>query len=420
MSLIKKIMSCVIIVLLVCFLQFPLVSAADLSSAVNVDANVSKLGDNGSSLSGSSVDDLLIAWATIKNTWKADEILVNASARINSLKDLLRLAETVHQKNSADAIINNMGRSGVIADVTIRDIFKCSDKQTSLVNADKILLVGAKHLRSVKELAEFRKKAHYESTKIAIDRIITEGFNNNQGSVDDLLIAWAAIKDNERKADEILINASARINSLKDLFRLAVTVHQKTSIDSIIRNMERPGVIIDVTVSDVCNFCDKLPSFSNTDKVLLVCVRYFRNEKDLAKFRKKAHYNDTKATIDKIIEVLTTSSQRSDVKSKTNENLIVDETEVTAAKGAVSKIEIEIIEATKVKLSSCEEVNVNLTDKDIQELNYPKISEFALNFKNGVYKKTEKLYTMKKGLIEKLKPAAMNEPKVREILEALK
>ncbi len=252
----------------------------------------------------------------------------------------------------------------------------------------------------------------------------TPPYNPGYTSVDDLLRAWDAAS-NYQVADGILINGSARINSLKGLFRLVVKVYYKDSEAAIIRNMERSGIIPDITADDACRCWDGISSYANADRVLLVSARYLRSMNDLTRLMRKAYYKSTEQAIANMMSYASggynnnynnNHYHRSVVKSKINENLIAGE----AKKTSVSKKELEILEAAKAKLNSYEEVNIALTDKDVQELNYSKISEFASNFKKGAYKKTEKLYTMKKELVKKLKPAAMQEPEVRELLEALK
>ena len=250
-------------------------------------------------------------------------------------------------------------------------------------------------------------------------------------SVDDLLRAWDAASSYQ-VADSILVNGSARVNSLKGLFRLAVKVYYKDSEAAIIRNMERSGIMADITVYDACQCWDGLSNYANADRVLLISARYLRNMNDLTTLMRKAYYKSTEQAIANMMsyaggynnnynnQQYGHNYHRSVVKSKINENLIAGESKTVAAKNTISKKELEFLAAAKVKLDSYKEINITLTDKDIQELNYSKISEFASNFKNGSYKKTEKLFAMKKDLIKKLKPAAMQKPEVRELLEMLK
>ena len=266
----------------------------------------------------------------------------------------------------------------------------------------------------------------------------TPPYNPGYTTVDDLLHAWDAASSYQ-VADSILVNGSARIFSLKGLFRLAAKVYYKESEAAIISNMERGGIIADITVDDACRCWDNISSYANADRILLISARYLRSTGDLTRLMRKAYYKSTEQAIANMISYAGGYNNnynnypnypdypqnhghhyRSAGNNKVNKNLMAGKVKTAAVKNAASKKELEIIESAKSKLDFIKEISINLTDKDIKELDYPKISEFASNFKKGAYKKTEKLYVMKKELVNMLKPAAMQESQARELLEALK
>jgi len=243
-------------------------------------------------------------------------------------------------------------------------------------------------------------------------------------SIDALLMAWDAASSYE-VADNILLNAVNQIYSLRDLFRLVAKVHYFTSEAAIVNSMERSGIICDVTVDDVCRCWDSISQYDSADKMLLISARYFsRDVGAITAFMKKCFYRTTEQALANMIPYAASGGYqggyRSEVRSRINSELISGETKSISTKSQISNEQIKILETAKSQLANYKEVKINLTETDIEKMDIAKIKEFTGNLKKGAYKKSEKLFSLKKDLAKKLKMAAMDNAEVSEILKDLK
>jgi|GEM_PF-3131684 len=243
-------------------------------------------------------------------------------------------------------------------------------------------------------------------------------------SVDDLLRAWDAASSYQ-VADGIIVNGSSRVFSLNGLFRLVAKAHYRDSEMAIISNMERQGVICDVTVNDVLRCWDNVGNYSSADRVLIVSARFFaRDINALTMFMRKSYYKSTEQAIANMIPYASnggySNGYRSEVRSRINSELIAGETKTASTKTQISNEQAKLLETAKAQLANYKEATVNLTDSDIANMDLAKINEFATNLKKGTYKKSEKLFSLKSDLVKKLKMAAMDNAEVSEILNNLK
>ena len=243
-------------------------------------------------------------------------------------------------------------------------------------------------------------------------------------SVDDLLRAWDAASSYQ-VADGIIVNGSSRVFSLNGLFRLVAKAHYRDSETAIIRNMERQGVICDVTPNDVLRCWDNVGNYSSADRVLIVSARFFaRDINALTMFMRKSYYKSTEQALANMIPYASnggySNGYRSEVRSRINSELIAGETKAASTKTQISNEQAKLLETAKAQLANYKEATVNLTDSDIANMDLAKINEFTTNLKKGAYKKSEKLFSLKSDLVKKLKMSAMDNAEASEILNNLK
>jgi len=121
-------------------------------------------------------DDIIFFWDKADNYAKADMIAVAAAQRLNSVKGILRVSYKLYYKNSWQALLgfvdNNFGR--IYDAPTVNDLYFYWDKAGNYELADRILLCGARYMRTIVELGQLANKAYYQSTRRAIEALYAQ------------------------------------------------------------------------------------------------------------------------------------------------------------------------------------------------------------------------------------------------------
>lgn len=121
-------------------------------------------------------DDIIYFWDKADKYDKADMIAVAAAQRLNSVKGILRVSFKLYYKNSWQALLgfvdNNFGR--IYDPPTVNDLCFYWDKASNYELADRILLTGARYMRTIVELGQLANKAYYQSTRNAIEALYAQ------------------------------------------------------------------------------------------------------------------------------------------------------------------------------------------------------------------------------------------------------
>lgn len=111
-------------------------------------------------------------------------------------------------------------------------------------------------------------------------------------NVDELLRLWDRASD-YRTGDNIIVAGASRVNSLKGICRLAVKAYYNDSFNSIISNINRPTLTIDVTTEDIIYFWDKCSQYDKADALALTAVKRLNSVKAMMRVTTKFYYTNS-------------------------------------------------------------------------------------------------------------------------------
>lgn len=116
-------------------------------------------------------EDVLFYWNKATNYETADFIASTAARKFMSVKGILRISVALYYRNVANDLLAFVDSSyGRLVDPpTVADLKFYWNKASNYELADRILLSGARYLRSIAELAEAANIAYYQNTRRAIE-----------------------------------------------------------------------------------------------------------------------------------------------------------------------------------------------------------------------------------------------------------
>ncbi|HOT75826.1 MAG TPA: hypothetical protein PK467_08575 [Candidatus Wallbacteria bacterium] len=116
-------------------------------------------------------EEIIYFWDKCSQYDKADALALAAVRRLNSVKAMLRVTTKFYYVNSAKNLLDYVDSMfGRLYDPpSVSDLKIYWNKASNYEIADRILLTGARYMRSVAELAELANKAYYQSTTRAIE-----------------------------------------------------------------------------------------------------------------------------------------------------------------------------------------------------------------------------------------------------------
>jgi DNA-directed RNA polymerase subunit RPC12/RpoP len=121
-------------------------------------------------------DDVIMYWNKASKYETADALALTVAKRFGSVKAMLRISVAFYYKNTYTDLLNFVDASyGRLMDPpTVADLRFYWNKAGNYELADRILLSGARYLRSISELAEAANIAYYQNTKRAIEAMYSQ------------------------------------------------------------------------------------------------------------------------------------------------------------------------------------------------------------------------------------------------------
>lgn len=111
-------------------------------------------------------------------------------------------------------------------------------------------------------------------------------------NVDELLRLWDRASD-YRTGDNIIVAGATRVTSLKGICRLAIKAYYNDSFNSIITNINRQNVMIDITPEDIVYFWDKCSQYDKADALALTAVKRLNSVKAMMRVTTKFYYSNS-------------------------------------------------------------------------------------------------------------------------------
>ena len=121
-------------------------------------------------------EDVIMYWNKASKYETADALALTVAKRFGSVKAMLRISVAFYYKNTYTDLLNFVDASyGRLMDPpTVADLKFYWNKAGNYELADRILLSGARYLRSISELAEAANIAYYQNTKRAIEAMYSQ------------------------------------------------------------------------------------------------------------------------------------------------------------------------------------------------------------------------------------------------------
>ncbi len=121
-------------------------------------------------------EEVIMYWNKAGNYETADALALAAAKHFGSVKAMLRISVAFYYKNTYTNLLNFVDASyGRLMDPpSVADLKFYWNKAGNYELADRILLSGARYLRSISELAEAANIAYYQNTKRAIEAMYSQ------------------------------------------------------------------------------------------------------------------------------------------------------------------------------------------------------------------------------------------------------